>query len=455
MLESLIALLAELTKIETRPSNMTKDNPMRPDPSVHDGASHEGPVGPTMSSKASFESREMILRDVGAVAQISAVPSMLDMICSESGMGFAAVARVSDLSWTACAVKDNVNFGLQPGGQLDLHSTLCHESRCARGPIVVDDFRIDPTYRNHHTPAIYNLRSYISVPIVLSSGEYFGNLCAIDGRPMKVSEPRVVRMFEVFAKLIAMQLDGEKRQSTTENLLMNERETAKLREEFIAVLGHDLRSPLAAISASAEYLHVRPATPEVLAVSKMLKSSVTRMSRLIDDIMDFARGRLGNGIPAHIECVENLSAHLQAVVQEIAQANEGRLIEVTMMIDRHVRCDPARLQQLLANLLVNAVTHGSSVEPITVSVGTDDLHLVIQVANRGDVIPLEALSKVFQPYWRPASKATNQGLGLGLYICQQVVRAHGGTIHAYSSEAEGTRFIARIPLTTMPPGQQR
>ncbi|BAN26428.1 GAF domain-containing sensor histidine kinase [Caballeronia insecticola] len=397
----------------------------------------------------------MILRDVGAVAQISAVPSMLDMICSESGMGFAAVARVSDLSWTACAVKDNVNFGLLPGGQLELHSTLCHESRCARAPIVVDDFSIDATYRNHHTPSIYKLRSYISVPIVLSNGEYFGNLCAIDGRPMKVSEPRIVRMFEVFAKLIAMQLDGEKRQSTTENLLMTERETAKLREEFIAVLGHDLRSPLAAIGASADYLHARPATPEVLTVSKLLKSSVTRMSRLIDDIMDFARGRLGNGIPAHIECVENLSAYLQAVVQEIAQANEGRSIQFTMKIDRDVRCDPARLQQLLANLIVNAVTHGSSEEPISVSVVTDDLDLVIQVANQGDVIPQEALSKVFEPYWRPASKATNQGLGLGLYICQQVVKAHGGTIHAYSSNDDGTRFIARIPLTTKPSGQQR
>ncbi|BBU32569.1 sensor histidine kinase (plasmid) [Burkholderia sp. THE68] len=371
-------------------------------------------------------------------------------------MGFAAVARVSDTSWTACAVKDNVNFGLLPGGQLDLHTTLCHESRCARAPIIVDDFQTDATYRNHHTPAIYKLRSYISVPIVLPDGEYFGNLCAIDGRPMKVSEPRVVRMFEVFAKLIAMQLDGEKRQSKAESLLMDERETAKLREEFIAVLGHDLRSPLAAISSGAEYLHVRPATPEVLAVSKLIKSSVTRMSRLIDDIMDFARGRLGNGIPARIECVGNLSTHLETVVQEIARANEGRVFEATMAIGRDVHCDAARLQQLLANLLVNAVTHGSSEAPISVSVVADESYLVIEVANRGDVIPPEALSKVFQPYWRPSGKTTNQeGLGLGLYICQQVVRAHSGTICAYSSKENGTRFTVRIPSAPASSNRQR
>jgi signal transduction histidine kinase len=393
------------------------------------------------------ESREVILRDVGAVARISAVPSMLEMICSESGMGFAAVARVSEASWTACAVQDNISFGLQPGGQLELQTTLCHESRQAGAPIVVDDFDCDAKYKDHHTPAIYKLRSYISVPIILPDGEYFGNLCAIDSRPMHVSDPRVVRMFEVFANLIAMQLDAEKRQWSTESLLNNVRETAKLREEFIAVLGHDLRSPLAAMTSGAEYLLVRHSDlPDVRKVATGLKSSASRMSKLIEDIMDFARGRLGKGLAARIERVDNLGAHFQAVISEIAQAHQDRVITSTVLIEQPVDCDPVRLQQLLSNLLVNAAVHGAIDEPIQVSAVIDEGKLSIEVANRGDVIPEAALSKVFQPYWRAEGKAPSDGLGLGLYICKQVVKAHGGTIEACPTEAEGTCFRAEIPL---------
>lgn len=211
----------------------------------------------------SSESSEALARDIGAIARINAVPSILRMICDETGMGFAAVARVTDSTGTACAVQDNIGFGLRAGGQLELHTTLCFESRAARVPIIVDHFSEDTTYAGHHTPAIYKLESYISVPIVTPSGEYFGNLCALDPRPASVSEPRVVRMFEVFSNLIAMQLESEQKQWSTEAALQQERKTANLREQFIAVLGHDLRNPLSAVNATAEMLVRRPADPEL------------------------------------------------------------------------------------------------------------------------------------------------------------------------------------------------
>jgi hypothetical protein len=124
-------------------------------------------------------------------------------------MGYTAVARVSDLTWTACAVHDDIQFGLTPGGQLDLKTTLCFASRESREPIVIDNFSEDPNYRDHHTSRIYNLQSYISVPIVLSDGRYFGNLCAIDPQPRQVSDVRTVSMFEAYAKLIGLQLEIE------------------------------------------------------------------------------------------------------------------------------------------------------------------------------------------------------------------------------------------------------
>jgi signal transduction histidine kinase len=394
----------------------------------------------------SIDSQEALARDIGAVSRIGAVPAILRMICDETGMGFAAVARVTDATWTACAVQDNVNFGLKPGGQLELTTTLCFESRAARTAIVIDQFSLDAKYSGHHTPSIYGLESYISVPIVLPNGEYFGNLCAIDARPAKVSEQRVVRMFEVFAQLIAIQLDSEKRQWTTEAQLMNERETANLREQFIAVLGHDLRNPLAAVSATAEILIRKTAEPDLLMMGKRLKTTVARMARLIDDVMDFARGRLGSGLSVTRQPVDNLAPQLRAVVDELRDANPSRTLTCNLAIDRPVSCDPSRLQQLLSNLLGNALTHGSADKQVNVEAKIEEDHLVLSVTNGGDPLAADYLVRIFEPYWRPPTSVPGGGLGLGLYICKQIVNAHGGTLEVISSQDQGTRFTARIPV---------
>jgi signal transduction histidine kinase len=371
---------------------------------------------------------------------------MLKMICDETGMGFAAVARVTDLSWTACAVHDNIDFGLKPGEQLELHSTLCCESRVARAPIIIDDFSTNAVYRGHHTSKIYKLGSYISVPIITPGGGYFGNLCAIDPRPARVSEPRVVRMFEVFATLIAMQIDSEQRQSSTEAQLSTERETGTLREQFIAVLGHDLRNPLAAVNATADYLVHRTDDTSLVNAGNRLKRTVSRMARLIDDLMDFARGRLGSGMAVSIQPVDDLDERLQAVVDELRLGNPSCDIVTDFSVTRPVDCDPYRMQQLLSNLLGNASTHGATGEPVFVRAATDNNHLYISVANRGEPIPSEVLQKVFEPYWRPPTSSPGGGLGLGLFICKEIVEAHGGAIEVCSSAQDGTCFTARLPV---------
>ncbi|MGF6571603.1 signal transduction histidine kinase [Paraburkholderia sp. GAS333] len=392
----------------------------------------------------SVDSSEALARDIGAIARIGGVPSMLQMICDETGMGFAAVARVTDATWTACAVQDNIGFGLKTGGHLDLHTTLCFESRVARAPIIVDRFSDDVSYKGHHTPAIYRLESYISVPIITPSGEYFGNLCAIDPRPAKVSEPRVVRMFEVFANLIAMQLDSEQRQWTTEAALKDERATANLREQFIAVLGHDLRNPLSAVNATAEMLVRGLPDADLVGAGHRLKRTVQRMTRLIDDVMDFARGRLGSGMTASIQLVDDPTESLRSVVDELRDANPSRKIDVNFKIDRPVNCDVNRIQQLLSNLLGNALTYGAVDLPASVSVSVDANSMTLSVTNGGDPIPPHMLAKVFEPYWRPPSSTPGGGLGLGLYICKQIVEAHQGTLEVCSNITDGTCFTAKI-----------
>jgi len=381
-----------------------------------------------------------------AVGRISAVPSLLKIICQNTGMGFAAVARVTDGTWTACAVEDTIQFGLRPGGQLEVESTLCKESRAARLPVVIDHASTDPTYRDHHTPRLYNIESYISVPIIYTNGDYFGNLCAIDPRPANVSDPRTVAMFTAFADLIARQLENEDRQERAEVALQSERATAELREQFIAVLGHDLRNPLSAVGAAAELLIRRQAEPDLVKLGTRLKSSTRRMSGLIDDVLDFARARLGSGMGLAIRDADFLASGLKEVIDEARVSNPHLDIRDELSINRVVRCDPPRIQQVLSNLIGNAVTHGGPHDPIVVRAALEDDRLVLSVSNGGEPIPPDDLPKIFQPYWRPANSKPGGGLGLGLYICSEIVGAHGGTLEVTSSKAQGTRFVATLPI---------
>ena len=391
------------------------------------------------------DSAEAIAQDIAAVGRISAVPSLLRLICQNTGMGFAAVARVTDGTWTACAVQDDIDFGLKTGGQLDVATTLCSESRAARGPVVIDHASRDPIYRDHHTPRIYNIESYISVPIIRPDGAYFGNLCAIDPRPAVVSEPRVVAMFTAFADLIGTQLESEDRQTAAETELVNARATAELREQFIAVLGHDLRNPLAAVGATAELL-ARRSEPELVRLGMRLGVTTRRMSQLINDVLDLARSRLGAGMGVVLEETTELAAALNDVVFELREAHPQRRIDADIAIARPVRCDRGRLQQLLSNLLGNALTYGAVDRSVRVSAAIEGDQLVLEVANEGVPIASGDLARVFEPYWRPLTSKPGGGLGLGLYICAQIAMAHGGAMRVESSAEAGTVFSARLPV---------
>lgn len=396
---------------------------------------------------ADVDTDEAIARDVAAIGRISAVPSLLKVICQNTGMGFAAVARVTDGTWTACAVEDTIQFGLKPGGQLKVETTLCSESRAARQPVVIDHASTDPVYFNHHTPRLYNIESYISVPIIHSNGEYFGNLCAIDPRPAQVSDARVVSMFTAFADLIARQLENEDRQERTETALQSERATAELREQFIAVLGHDLRNPLSSVGAAAELLIRRAAEPDLVKLGTRLKTSTRRMSALIDDVLDLARVRLGSGMGLAIREVDFLASGLKDVVDEVRAANPQLDIRDELSINGMVRCDQGRIQQVLSNLLGNAVAHGAPDRPIVVRAAVQDDTLVLSVANGGAPIPPDDIPRIFQPYWRPENSKPGGGLGLGLYICSEIVAAHGGTLQVTSCADDGTCFVATLPVT--------
>ena len=158
-----------------------------------------------------------IQADIEAVAQIPLITTLLDVVCQITGMRFAAVARVTDTQWVTCAVKDDINFGLKPGDELELNTTICNEIRQSGKLVVIDNVEIDSDFKNHPTPALYGFKSYISVPIFKNTGEFFGTLCAIDSEPANLNNARVIGLFTLFADLIANHLSAFDRQNKTDN----------------------------------------------------------------------------------------------------------------------------------------------------------------------------------------------------------------------------------------------
>jgi signal transduction histidine kinase len=381
--------------------------------------------------------------DIAAVQRIAAVPRILEVVCRSTGMGFAAVARVTENRWVCCAARDEIAFGLAPGGELEVETTICHEIRQSGEAVVIDHVTEDTAFCGHHTPAKYGFQSYISMPIRLADGTFFGTLCAIDPRPARLNTPQTVGMFKLFAELIATHLDAVDRLAATEATLLTERQTAELREQFIAVLGHDLRNPLASITAGTKLLpkaESKEAAAEILA---LMQKSAARMSAMIDNVLDFARGRLSSGIALN-RSPEVLQPVLQQVIAELRAIYPERKVEATFTADDPVDCDGGRIAQLFSNLLGNALTHGSAASPVRVRATTQHGAFELSVANSGQPIPQAALERLFQPFYRVAVERS-LGLGLGLYIASEIARAHGGTLGVDSSPEE-TRFTFRMPV---------
>jgi phosphoserine phosphatase RsbU/P len=224
-----------------------------------------------------------------------------------------------------------------------------------------------------------------------------------------------------------------------------ERENAELREQFIAVLGHDLRNPLASISAAARMLRAEVQTEKSLRILDLMQGSVMRMSGLIDNILDFAHGRFGGGIALDRDVDQPLGPVLQQVVDELRSSHPDREIEMTVALIEPVNCDRMRIGQLVSNLLGNALAHGATDKSIRMSATTHDGVMELWIANGGDPIADDAMARLFQPFFRGEVRANQQGLGLGLHIASEIARAHDGEIRV-ASDADETRFTFVMPL---------
>lgn len=241
-------------------------------------------------------------------------------------------------------------------------------------------------------------------------------------------------------------------QALAESVMTYSEELTRSRDTFLAILGHDLRSPLGAL-AGALHLLSNPSgdahRAETLAAGKR---SVALMSAMIQDLLEYTRARLGKGIPI-TPTAGDLTHVCKEAFNEVSLVHPQTAFRFEAEAGLNGTFDAPRMHQVVANLLNNAVQHGQRGSPVVLilrAVGTD---LVVQVKNRGRPIAAELLQVIFDPLVQlpaegpEADRFTN--LGLGLFIAREIVVAHAGTIHA-SSNGEETEFTVQIPRQAQP-----
>ena len=404
--------------------------------------------------------------NVGDAAPTRAVGTdLLALGALVTGMECVLAAEVTPTAWRAVAVHGQCGLGVAADSALDPALTFCNAVRACGEPVYFSDAADEPRFRDSALVREHGIRSHVAVPLRNRNGRLFGTLCAFDSRPRPVTEAMVDGMQRLARLYGALLDDARDRVSASVELtdsalrltqsrleleesqqeLVDAQAMAKQREEFIAVLAHDLRNPLQAIRMATEMFGMKPLPAAQARLVSHLHRSAERMSELIDTTMDFSRGRLGGGIALDVQPCATLQSHLAGVVEEIRLAHPGRRVLAVLDVDQVVECDEARLGQMLSNLLINALVHGSAETTIQVMAIASDGMLRISVANRG-FIPADKVGRIFEPFDRPADRRLAPGLGLGLYIASQIAVAHGGELRVFSSETADTLFEFALPL---------
>lgn len=221
------------------------------------------------------------------------------------------------------------------------------------------------------------------------------------------------------------------------------------RETFLAILGHDLRGPLSSIQMASHILIKSEALDaQHLDVADRIKRSVSTMNRMIKDLLEYAGGQIGGKIPVRPEAA-NMGNVCQTSLDEVQLAYPKALFNFEVAGNLDSRFDPARFQQVLSNLLINAAKYSEEGKQITLSARKDTDTIIVEIKNFGRPIPPESLQVIFNPLVQLSGKGTHPhpstSLGLGLFIAREIVEGHDGTIEVSSSETDGTIFTVRLP----------
>lgn len=351
------------------------------------------------------------------VDTIRDMQGVLHAVTEATGLDTAIFSRIERERWCAQAVLDRGGFGIQPGDIHRLSEMMCHQVRLALAPIAVCDLPHDGRFQNHPTYRKFGARAYIGVPVQFDDGTFVGTLSALS-RQARPGADSAVPLMTLLGQLIAHELQLVDQARHTEDRLTREQSTAEERERFLALVAHDLRNPLSAIRLNAELL-AKQAGPEQRAVTERILAVTARMCRLIDDLLDLSRGRLGSGVVIRLRQVEP-GPFLSARLAEIRTANPGvaLVVEQSELPARTDAWDPDRVAQILDNVVGNAIQHGEQ-EPVQVWIRVNGDNCEIDVINGGPAIPDD--------------------------ISHQIALAHGGDITAKTREGH-TCLRVTLPL---------
>lgn len=386
-----------------------------------------------------------IARDIDAVQSIGGLSRILKLAAAISGSGFACIARVTQQAWTACAVYDEISFGLQAGYDLEVSITVCDEVHHKASPVAIDHASDDPAYCNQPMLKQYGFESCISLPVYRRDGSYFGTLCALDYQPQALNNARVISQMTLLAEMVSLQLPGLNEAPATPEPGLDTAAMATLGEQYRALLGHDVRAPLRAIADGIEQVLRATPNPALRSTLEETRRNAFRLSGQLGDVLDFTRAKLSGGI-TNIRAVTNtLEADCRQVVAHWQKEFPEREIGLALAIEAVVNCDRVRIAQLLSILLANALYHGDAHAPVRVRASSAKSTFLISVENRGPALSAECRAALFEPYWRSPDQDRQAGLGLGLFIAAQIARAHDGKLDV-SSTGDATVFTFSMPI---------
>jgi signal transduction histidine kinase len=233
-------------------------------------------------------------------------------------------------------------------------------------------------------------------------------------------------------------------EAMTESMDRFARQTDRFRDQFIGVLGHDLRTPLGAVTAGAALLAIPEDNPERrLRIVPRIINSAQRMERLIADLLDLANARLGGSLPLKRQLTD-LRQVCEETIVEIRAAHPDTTLQSQMSGDLGGQWDADRLAQVVSNLVTNAIQHGGGTA-VTLTVQEQGDAVTLAVHNGGPPIPQQTLRSIFEPLARGNTEPASHSIGLGLFIARAIVTAHGGDIQVSSSVETGTTFTVRLP----------
>ena len=240
-------------------------------------------------------------------------------------------------------------------------------------------------------------------------------------------------------------------QSLAESVAEFTENVENAKEMFLAMLGHDLRTPLGAIYTSARFmLDTEELEESHRTLTSQIADSATRTVHMVGDLLDFTRSRLGGGIPI-VRAEMNLGKVVCDMIDEITAAHPERKVQINARAEQIGEWDAARISQALTNLIGNAVEHGSPGTTVTVELRGDEENVAIAIHNRGPVISADQLNGIFNPMKvratpeKPIASGPTGNLGLGLYIAERIVHAHRGWIEVESIKGRGTTFTVHLP----------